>query len=193
MTNDKNYSYWFWKKFFNRDEIISINNYIDLNFDGYEDRSNGATDAFGNYKKNTIVKLISLEKMFRFQSIKNLFNSIHYSNKNNFGYDLYPDLNFNNFLYNVYDSKTLGKYDYHSDVSKNNILSIKLTLIINLSTEQYSGGEFYLFDNEEKKMNEISEPGDAMIFSSYLSHKVTPVTSGVRKSLAYFFEGPRFK
>ena len=193
MTNNKNYSSWCWKSFFSIDELKSINDYIDLNFDGYEDKSNGATDAFGNYKKNTTVKVISLDKMFKFESIKKLFDCVYFTNKNNFGYNLYPSSKLDNFLYNIYDSKTLGKYDYHTDVSKNNLVSIKFTLIINLSIEKYSGGDFYLFDNEEKKIDEISEPGDAMIFTSYFNHKVTPVTNGIRKSLAYFFEGPRFK
>lgn len=193
MTNSKNYSYWFWKNFFSIDELKSINDYIDLNFDGYEDKSNGAIDAFGNYKKNTTVKIISLDKMFKFESIKKLFDCVYFANKNNFGYDLYSFSKLDNFLYNIYDSKTLGKYDYHTDISRNNLVSIKLTLIINLSTEKYSGGDFYLFDNDEKKIDEISEPGDVIMFTSYFNHKVSPVTSGIRKSLAYFFEGPRFK
>ena len=35
-------------------------------------------------------------------------------------------------------------------------------------------------------------PGSAILFKSYLHHKVTPVTKGERKSLTYFMEGPAF-
>ena len=30
------------------------------------------------------------------------------------------------------------------------------------------------------------------MFKSYMQHRVTPVTSGVRKTLTYWFVGPRF-
>lgn len=37
------------------------------------------------------------------------------------------------------------------------------------------------------------DKGTVIIFPSYILHRVTPVTKGVRKSLAVWISGPRFK
>ena len=41
--------------------------------------------------------------------------------------------------------------------------------------------------------NIIREKGRVLIFPSFLPHKVTPVTKGVRKSLVTWMEGPAWR
>ena len=65
-------------------------------------------------------------------------------------------------------------------------------VLINTSTTNYKGGDFYMFLNGgPKKIKEFSEPGDVLIFKSYFFHKIEPVTKGERKSLSLFLSGPR--
>ena len=50
-----------------------------------------------------------------------------------------------------------------------------------------------IFANEPCLINEFNAPGDILILRSYINHLVMPVTSGERKTLALFMEGPLFK
>ena len=41
--------------------------------------------------------------------------------------------------------------------------------------------------------NELRKKGSILIFPSFVEHRVTPVTKGVRKSLVGWYEGPKFR
>ena len=66
----------------------------------------------------------------------------------------------------------------------------KLTCILNLSEETYEGGDFHLITKD--KLCEVSS-GEAIIFTSLIAHKVTPVTKGERITLTYWGEGPSWR
>ena len=63
--------------------------------------------------------------------------------------------------------------------------------------EEYEGGEFDLETrgpNAEERFNTFKLPkGSMVVFPSYMWHRVRPVTSGVRKSLVLWIQGPPFK
>ena len=64
---------------------------------------------------------------------------------------------------------------------------------LQLSTpEEYKGGklEFNLGSNIIEANNEV---GSLTLFPSYLLHRVTPVVSGVRRSLVLWVSGKPFK
>jgi|SRR6056300_1447571 len=185
--------YWFWKNFFNIDEIEEIDNYIEKNYESVESVNNGAVDLNGNHKKNISTKIISLEKINHFKKVQSIVNAAYTANNRNYGYILYPPNLTDTFLHNTYSSENLGNYDWHIDESRSYVYDIKFTLLINISTEKYEGGDFFIFENNEKQVSEFSNPGDVIMFKSYLNHKVSPVTKGVRKSLAFFIEGPKFR
>ena len=107
---------------------------------------------------------------------------------------LYPIIERNLLNYNVYDSSNYGEYDFHIDSSSaEQPFDIKLTAMINLSEEYYEGGDFIMFQGERfRTINEFSSPGSSILFNSWIPHKVTPVTKGIRKTISYWFRGPRF-
>jgi len=37
------------------------------------------------------------------------------------------------------------------------------------------------------------DKGSVLIFPSYINHKVSPVTKGIRRSLVAWFSGPRWR
>ena len=167
------YSYFYNKNFLNKEKILHLNKFIKKNFDLLEPEENAAVNKNKNKKK-----FLSECKQIYWKKIKHLLEDVnqlaHYTNENNFGYDLYniKDKDFIN--YNVYSSKDKNRYDWHCDGNKSNFLDCKLTLLINLSTEKYEGGKFKIFEQDEIDINELDSPGDILIFKSYFSFKLFP-------------------
>ena len=46
---------------------------------------------------------------------------------------------------------------------------------------------------EKYKLNEFNTPGSAIIFPSFINHKVNKITSGRRNTLAIWLSGPKFR
>ena len=183
--------YWYWKNFVPKDEIKEINSFIEKNFDSYENFQEQAKDLDSQSKKTALVKVIKYKKIKPY--LTDIVQSFILCNQRNFGYNLY-DLNYSsNINLNVYSADNKGKYDWHTDGSNNDIHDIKLTALVNISIKKYEGGDFYIFNNNESKIDYFNEPGDMLLFKSNLHHKVTPVIKGERRTLTIFFEGPKFK
>ena len=108
-----------------------------------------------------------------------------------FGYDIYWNFHLEKFTYNEYGEG--GEYAWHTDANcGEQPIDLKLTCILNLSEEPYEGGDFYtVLDKENEPMPFTS--GHAIVFTSLLAHKVTPVTKGKRITLTYWAEGPSWR
>ena len=140
--------------------------------------------------KTSEVKFI---KLGRIGNLLNPFIQFCYSaNVNAFGFDLF-NLNSDKTLnYNIYKKNT--EYNWHTDGEPSNpIRDIKLTCLLNLSESDYDGGNLKLFDGKEVDINVFNKPGAAVVFPSFINHKVTNLTSGERHSLAIWWYGPKFK
>jgi hypothetical protein len=185
------YDYWFWKKLFDLKKIKEINKFIVDNYDSIEPSELAATNKDGSTKKFLTTKHISWLK------IKHIFSfieeNVHHMNKFHFGYDVHKLFDGDKCNYNIYSSIKKNKYDWHIDCSKNMLMDMKFTILVNLSEKKYTGGDFLLFNNVEYVVKEFNEPGDVLMFKSHLNHKVTPVLTGERITLALFIYGPRFK
>jgi PKHD-type hydroxylase len=95
--------------------------------------------------------------------------------------------------YNTYHQDNNGEYGWHKDVELDKIYDIKLTVIANVSTASYTGGEFDLFMNGPVHVQQLDEPGSVLIFPSYFAHRVRPVISGTRKTISMWIKGPNFR
>lgn len=92
--------------------------------------------------------------------------------------------------YTVYNSNDEGHYDWHVDMGPGKARR-KLSLVCQLSDpSEYEGGELQI--NTGKVLVAEKEKGTVIIFPSYLLHRVTPVTKGIRRSLVLWIEGPAF-
>jgi PKHD-type hydroxylase len=185
------YDYWFWKKLYDAKKIKDINKFITNNYHSLEPSELAATNKDGSKKKFLTTKLISWAK------IKPIFSSleedVHHINKYHFGYDIDKIFEADDCNYNIYSSVKKNTYNWHIDCSRNVLMDMKFTVLINLSEKKYTGGDFLIFNNVEYVVKEFNEPGDVLMFKSYLNHKVTPVLTGERRTLAIFVYGPRFK
>ena len=93
-------------------------------------------------------------------------------------------------------------YDWHQDsgyTPKNNVR--KLSLICNLTDpKEYKGGNLFInfphpnsAHSTRYQLNFMKQKGSIIVFPSFLWHKVSPVTKGIRHSLVCWMNGDRFK
>jgi len=188
----KNNQYWYWNDVTNIDQNKEIVKFIDDNFDDFEPENWGAKDEKGSKKKSSIVKWIYYGKIKNY--LEPILDLAIQSNYENFGYDLYNMTNGRRILLNTYSSEFKSKYDWHIDTSSGEqFVDTKLTILLNVSTENYTGGEFEIFNNNIVSVPELSKPGNMIMFRSYLHHRVLPVKTGERKTLAIFLLGPKLR
>ena len=182
--SEERYYYWKFEELYSKEEVNKIDGQIDTNI------SKDAKDVpADNVVKTAQVKLIDSVKI---KLLDRMLDAVVDGNKRNFGYNIYYEKHIMN--HNTYSYENKGKYNYHIDATFFNPASdIKLTAILNLSTEEYEGGDFYINIGEEFIVPEIKKPGNLIIFPSYLLHKVTPVTKGNRKTLTAWIAGPKFQ
>ena len=90
--------------------------------------------------------------------------------------------------YTEYNSNEEGHYDWHVDVGENVSSYRKVSCTIQLSSpEEYEGGDLQV--NTGKIETLPKDKGAICLFPSYILHRVTPVTRGIRKSLVLWVGG----
>lgn len=182
---------------FNNEEIDKIINYCEdkelqkgvvnssdyKSFDAISSKHRNCDLNFHNKNENTSWIFDKLDHHILF--INNEFYGFDLN-----GYDL--------FQYTVYDSKDAGTYNWHMDTNLGNThmhQPRKLSLSICLSDckTEFEGGIFQLnMGNQEFPLDINLEKGSGIFFPSFMCHKVTPVTKGIRKSLVVWVTGPKF-
>lgn len=95
----------------------------------------------------------------------------------------------------VYTAEDKGHYNWHIDMTKENKSPPrKLSMVLMLSDpSEYEGGDLLLKSDSDNHATLDMAKGRAWFFPSYILHKVTPVTRGVRKTLVLWVGGPPFK
>ena len=86
-----------------------------------------------------------------------------------------------------------GHYSWHMDTGPGKFSRRKISITVQLChSNEYEGGDRQIkIGNGEKNLPRGK--GMTVIFPSYLLHRVTPLTSGYRKSLVLWVTGPPFK
>jgi len=86
-----------------------------------------------------------------------------------------------------------GHYDWHLDVGMYPVNHRKISVTIQLSDpDDYEGGDFEVMTSSIPDIAPRKK-GCAILFPSYLLHRVTPVTKGIRKSLVVWVNGQPLK
>jgi len=122
-----------------------------------------------------------------------LFDLIEDVNNQYYGFNLQgaPEM----IQYTEYNSNEKGYFNWHLDLGSGKIryTQRKISVTITLSDpDSYKGGDldFLIGESPIRSKRGI---GSAIIFPSYLLHRVTPVTKGMRKSLVLWVGGCQFK
>jgi|TARA_B110000438_G_scaffold8978_1_gene8929 PKHD-type hydroxylase len=100
--------------------------------------------------------------------------------------------------YTEYLGSKNGKYEWHQDIGPGMLSWRKVSITVQLSEpDEYEGGDLQVFQGGEyKEQNFINAPrkaGCVFIFPSYMLHRVTPVTKGIRKSFVLWSGGGHYK
>jgi PKHD-type hydroxylase len=97
------------------------------------------------------------------------------------------------FQYTIYDGAEGGHYNWHVDLGKESIEPRKISLSLQLSDPSlYRGCDLVLEAGGGAYVAEKAR-GTLIAFPSYVLHRVTPVESGIRKSLVIWVSGPEFR
>lgn len=126
-------------------------------------------------------------------------NLIAHYNDLYFNFDIYG---YNYLQYAKYEPG--GKHEFHMDLPMDgktvqyNLLEHlrKMTVILLLGEPgiDFEGGEFQINHfSEQYPRNTNLKKGHVIIFPSFLLHRVAPVISGVRESIAVWPVGPKFR
>lgn len=169
------------ENFFSKKEIKDINKLIN------EHHNPNFNDSPADRIKKCDVKITQSKYLKSY--VKRIHDKIEEINSRFFGFNCYNYYDEDWIYHNTYSSKDKGEYDWHIDVMKNDIYSLKFTTLINVSEKEYEGGDFNIMTGNVFKFDALNKPGNLILFPSFLLHKVNPVTSGERKTLVVWKKG----
>ncbi|TDJ34852.1 MAG: 2OG-Fe(II) oxygenase, partial [Gammaproteobacteria bacterium] len=87
---------------------------------------------------------------------------------------------------------TGGHYGWHMDLGTGPFSARKLTITVQLSDpESYDGGELEF--TSANLQDEARRQGAAVVFPSFMTHRVNPVTRGERWSMVCWISGDAFR
>ena len=168
---------------FNIDHIKKLNKTISEHFVQGSDKPN--TDAI----KTSQVKFVNLGAIQHL--ISPFLDFIIHSNTYYYGFDIFQLTGSKKLNYNTYQKDE--EYTWHIDATvRSPIRDMKLTCLLNCSDNDYKGGDLFLFRDKDVKVENFG-PGSAVVFPSFISHKVEKIISGSRATLAIWMNGPKFR
>lgn len=153
-----------------------------------EDIEYEADDAGVTLFRKSRARYLETEAAYPFTTT--LFACLEAANDLLFDFSLSGDVEAPHFL--EYHSSAGGRFDWHHDAKTDptGLLQRQLSLVVQLSDpSEYEGGRLEFADYESPG-TPFLERGSVLIFPAKLMHRVTPVTSGLRYSLATSAWGP---
>lgn len=183
--------------FFTNEEVDAILNYCSgliLN----KGELFGLTDVYNTRNaKTAFINSPDNNNRWIYEKLNTL---IGFYNDTMFGFDL---TGFDYMQYAEYD--ITGKHEFHMDIAMNTPQNItyrinehlrKMTIVLMLNQQgvDFEGGDFQVNLSEERlPVNVNMNKGHVLLLPSFLLHRVTPVTKGIRKTLVSWVIGPKFR
>ena len=145
------------------------------------EKKGGSTD---HKKRKTNIAWIPFKRMPQMYSV--LEQWMHMVNENHFGFDkvqISEQAQFTKYSKGHH-------YDWHSDTSfvfnhEPIVRKISMVTLLN-DPKEFKGGEMQILNSEEKLS---LKQGYAIFFASFITHRVLPVTKGMRISMPMWFGG----
>ncbi len=182
-NNVDHYNYYYFDNAFSEDELTRIHNiansYPKIAATTVGDEGLNVSE----YRKSSVVWLPDEPKsLWLYNKISDL---AHTANTNMWNYDIWG---YNDQLqYTIYEGNG-GHYDWHADLGPS-ISNRKLSCVLQLSDpNDYEGGGLEL-NSGAGSIKIEKKKGRIVFFSSFVLHRVTPVTSGTRISLVTWLSG----
>lgn len=167
----------------------------------YCDEQGTSDSTLGHRTQNSEIRISETKFHYITDDSDWIFDLLEYvANTVNDKYFQFDLLGFDRFQYTVYN-QVGAHYAYHSDMAFGtvNVNELKVprklsfSLILSDSTE-YKGGDFEMMINDANTPVIVPQKkGRVIAFPSYITHRVTPLISGIRKSIVVWAVGPKFK
>ena len=139
---ESEYDWWEVPSAIGTKQIQILKETILKNYESVEEENNGARDREGNLLKNIKPKNIRLKNMpALYDEILDMAFHISYYK---FGVVSFPKNVWDNLLYNVYSGDIKARYGEHHDSSRSWAFDAKLTFLLNLSPDEYEGGDLII-------------------------------------------------
>jgi PKHD-type hydroxylase len=181
-----------WEGVFGAEELDAIEQYAD----GLSHQNAALSGDRAGYDQNIrITQVAWVERNALTNGFYNHMQNIVLAlNKQFFQYDL---TGLAPMQYAIYNGSEQGHFDWHVDYGREKGHEQheprKLSLSLQLSDpSRYEGGELQARVRSKVEVAPKSR-GTIIAFPSYVLHRVTPVTAGVRKSLVIWALGPEYR
>lgn len=93
-----------------------------------------------------------------------------------------------------YHASQGGHYGWHQDIGPGMLSLRKVSITVQLSgPEDYQGGDLQIWQGGDNPIDAPKGKGTVVIFPSYMMHRVTKVTSGIRRSLVLWVGGEHYR
>lgn len=164
-------------------------------------KSTIVSDATGTIEDDSPIRIssnsfheVTYENAWFFEKLNNAIESI---NDSVYGFDLYG---YKDYQYTEYYGDEKGKYGVHMDLIMTDAKpadlldtrKLSMSLVLSEPEKDFTGGDFVIHQGSSSIKVEARR-GTMIFFPSFILHEVTPVLSGVRKSIVLWVEGPKFK
>jgi PKHD-type hydroxylase len=181
-------NYYFFEKGFSDTELEKIYNDVStLNF------INAGTGCENNQDKSirsSSVKWIPKDKEWEWLYDK-LIAMITEANNAVWNFDLYTILD--DIQYTEYHASNDGHYNWHQDIGPGALSTRKVSITVQLSApDEYEGGDLEYLRGSSPEQAPRGK-GVVFIFPSFMMHRVTPITKGVRRSFVLWVGGGHYK
>lgn len=198
-------TYTYWDDAFNAEELEKLVDYCDK-FELQKGMTLGMSNKTADDEevdnqvatpevRRSDVKFLTMneQNMWIFERINGVIEILNdrFYNMDLYGYDA--------MQYTEYNSEEKGHYGFHMDsaIGAANALGgtrkLSMSMFLNDPSE-YKGGKFQFNEGTEKNAIDVPQKkGRMIVFPSFMIHRVTPVTKGVRKSLVVWVMGPKFR
>lgn len=95
--------------------------------------------------------------------------------------------------YTTYNAHDTGHYAWHVDMTETAMSPRKFSLVMQLSDpSEYEGGDLQVYA-QSSPIDVDKKKGLIAAFPSWVLHRVTPLTSGTRRTLVVWVCGPSFR
>lgn len=189
------YPYVFWDDFFSEGELQALEDWcVSKGLSESQVIGQGGYSATTDHRKSkSAIHDFNYENLWIFEKLRLI---TEHANNEFFNFDLYG---FDYFQYAEYQGEG-SHYDYHTDLIYGHELpsymiyprKLSFSLLMNDPSE-YVGGDFEIMSDTNYPFKLEQKKGRVFAFPSWILHKVSPLTTGVRKSIVWWVTGPKFR
>jgi PKHD-type hydroxylase len=182
-------NYYYYTNGFNSEELDKV--YKDVATLDFEQATTIDSKSNGKEIRSSSVKWIPNTSQWSWLYFK-LMDLAVQANNALWHFDLYSVQD--SIQYTEYYATENGHYTWHQDFGPGTPSLRKISITVQLSgPDEYEGGDLEYWQGGNNIIQAPKDKGVVFIFPSYMMHRVTPVTKGIRRSFVLWVGGEHYK